>query len=93
MSAPFLVVCRTADEVSYHVLVEEESTCEVSTFNNALIHLIGSYFVYDISYPKPLYSLLVMIQHYIFGLEDSQKDSPSVVEVVTSLKNMETITV
>ena len=50
---------------------------------------MGSYFIYDIAYPQPLYSLLIMIQHHIFGLEDEQPDSSAVVEIVSSLKNMD----
>ena len=70
-------------------MVEEEATCELSTFESVLIHLVGSYFLYDIAYPKPVQSLLLMIQHYVFGLEDSQQDTPAVIEIVTSLKKMD----
>ena len=44
-------------------MVEEEATCELSSFESALIHLMGAYFTYYIAYPKPLQSLLLMIQH------------------------------
>lgn len=70
-------------------MVEGEATCELSSFESALIHLVGSYFLYDIAYPKPVQSLLLMIQHYVFGLEDSQQDTPAVIEIVTSLKKMD----
>ena len=73
-----------------HIMVEEEATCELNSFQSALIHMMGSYFIYDIAYPKPLQSLLLMIQQYVFGLEDSQPDTPAVVEIVTSLKKMDT---
>ena len=71
-------------------MVEEEPTCELNNFQSALIHMMGSYFIYDIAYPKPLQSLLLMIQHYVFGLEDSQPDTSAVIEIVTSLKKMDT---
>ena len=80
MMSPFLLVCHTAEETSYYVVVEHEvMTCELSTFSSALIHLIGTYFIYDIAYPKPLYSLLIFIQHHILNLSDAQKDTPTVV--------------
>ena len=33
--------------------------------------MVGSYFVYDIAYLMPLQLLLMIIQYYVFGLEDS----------------------
>ena len=80
---------NSAEETSYHIIVEEEANCELTSIESALIHLVGSYFVYDITYPKPFQSLLLMIQHYVFGLEDSQRDPPAVIEIVTSLKKMD----
>ena len=84
-----MIVCHSAEETTFHIMVEEEATCEVSSFESALIHLVGSYFLYDITYPKPVQSLLLMIQHYVFGLEDSQQDTPAVIEIVTSLKKID----
>ncbi len=86
---PFLIVCCTAEEISYHVIVEQEPMCELSTFNGAIINLIASYYIYDIAYPKALNSLLLMIQHHILVLKDSQHDPPPVLEIVTSLKRMD----
>ena len=86
-----MIVCHSAEETTFHIMVEEEVTCELSSFESALIHLVGSYFLYDIAYPKPVQSLLLMIQHYVFGLEDSQQDTPAVIEIVTSLKKMDSI--
>ena len=75
--------------MSYHVVVEQEPLCEVSTFLSAIVHLIGSYYIYHIAYPKPLNSLLIMIQHFIFGIKDSQRDPVPVIQTVTSLKHMD----
>ncbi len=77
------------EETSYHVVAEQEPLCEVSNFCSAIIHLIGCYYIYDIAYPKPLNSLLLMIQHHIFGIKDSQRDSVAVIQTVTSLKHMD----
>lgn len=64
--------------------------CELSSFGSALIHLVGSYFIYDIAYPKPLKATLLMIQHHVMGLPDIQVDPTAVIELVTSLKRMDT---
>ena len=89
MNAPYLVICTSSEATSYHVMVEQQPTTEASTFGSALLDLYSSYFVYDIAYPKPFYSLLVFIQHYILGLNDEQADPPAVIEITTSLMNMD----
>ena len=89
INAPFLVVCRSSETTTYHVIVEQQPLTEASTFGSAILDLFGSYFVYDIAYPKQLYSLLIFVQHHILGLSDDAIDPPSVIEIATSLKNMD----
>ena len=88
LSAPFLCVCQTSEGVTIHVIVEQEPLCELTAFSSALLHLIGSYFVYNIEYPKPLKSLLLMIQHHILGLSDKINDPPCVIQIVTMLRRL-----
>ena len=38
---------------------------------DALIDIICYYYVLDISYPKEMYSLLIFLQHFVFGIVDS----------------------
>ena len=90
LKAPYIVVCYSSEETTFHVIVEEEPIYEFSIFQTALLHLIGTYFVFDIAYPKTLYALLIMVQHYILSIYDTQRDPPSVIEMVTSLKRMDT---
>ncbi len=90
LKAPYIVVCYSSEETTFHIIVEEEQIYEFSIFQTALLHLIGTYFVFDIAYPKPLYALLIMVQHYILSLHDAQRDPPSVFEMVTLLKRMDT---
>ena len=68
VNSPYLVVCRTSTDYTFHVIVEQEPTCELSVFSGSLIHLIASYFIYDIAYPKYLKATLLMIQHHVMGL-------------------------
>lgn len=90
-NSPYVMVSSSAEETSYHIVVERQPMCELSTFNFALIHLLGTYFIYDIAYPKAMHSLLLMIQHYIFGLKDTQRETPAVLAIVSSLKSMDSI--
>lgn len=89
LNYPYIIVCFTAEEVTYNIVVEQEPMCELRYFKGALIYLMAAYFIFNIAYPKPLNSLLVMIQHYIFGLADTQVDSPAVIQTVTALKRMD----
>ena len=89
MKAPYLLVSSSNEETTFQVVVEQEIISELLSFQSALVMLIGTYYIFDIAYPKPLYSLLIFIQHQIFGLRDAQRNTPSVVEMVTSLKNMD----
>lgn len=89
VSSPFLVVCQTSEGSTMHVIVEQEPMCNLPVFGTVLIHLVGSYFLYNIEYPKALKSLLLMIQHHILSIPDKQKDPTNVVEIVTSLKRMD----
>ena len=88
VNAPYVVVCQSAEETSFHIMVERESLSEVNTFKSALIHLMAAYFVYDIAYPKPFYSTLILIQHQIFEVVDKQRVPACVIEMVTSLKRI-----
>ena len=83
INAPILAVCPTSIECIFHIIVEQEPTCELTGFDSALIHLIATYFIYDIAYPKPFKALLLMLQHHILGFSDKQPDPSSVVEIVT----------
>ena len=79
------------EATTYSVVVEQDPLITTSNMESAIIDLIASYFVFDICYPVPLYSLLIFIQHFVFGLEDTQLVPPNLVEIVTSLKNMDCI--
>lgn len=89
MTSPYIVACFTAEESSFFVIVEDEVVCELNDFCTALIHLIGAYFIFDIVYPNVMRSLLLFIQHYVFLLNDSQKESSCLIEIVSSLKSMD----
>ena len=89
INAPFLVICHSSEATTYHVIVEQQPSTEASTFGSAILDLFCSYFVYDIVYPKPFYPLLVFFQHHVLGLDDDAIDPPAVIEIATSLKNMD----
>ena len=92
VNAPYIFVCEATETTSYCIAVEQEPFIETWNIESALIDLVSSYFVFDIQYPTSLNSLLIFIQHYVLCLEDDQPDPPSVIEMVTSLKHMDSVT-
>ena len=48
LNAPYLAVCSTPEETTYHVIVEHEPMCELTSFGSAIIHMMGSYYMYNI---------------------------------------------
>ena len=57
--------------------------CESSTFAIALVDMIATYFTFNMSYPDPLYALLLFVQHHILNIKDEQS-VPNVVNIVYS---------
>lgn len=88
INAPTLAACPTSEECTFHVIVEQEPTCELNRFSSALIHLVATYFIYDIAHPKPFNSVVYDPALY-FRFSDKQPDPSSVKELVTSLKRLD----
>jgi len=63
-----------AGEINFQVFVcaEQAVLLESKTVQDALIDLLATYFVFDISYPKCLSAILLFIQHHVFKIKDGQ---------------------
>ena len=53
--SPFILVVTSDESRQFFVAVEKKQYMEVDTFVKALAVLYSIFFVYDMSYPKPLY--------------------------------------
>ena len=84
-----VLVCCTAEESSFFVVAEAEITSELNDFCSALIHLMAAYFIFNLAYPKAMQSLLLFIQHYVFDLQDTQKELAALIEIVSSFRSMD----
>ena len=62
---------------------------ECASFMDALIKMMCSYFIFDISYSKSLHPILIFIQRYILGIEDKQRVPNVVTQVLASLDQHE----
>lgn len=58
---------------------------ETTLFMDALINMICAYYIFDISYPKSLYAILIFTQRYVLGIKDEQPIPSVVTRVLSSL--------
>ena len=67
--APYLVITgRPGIENSqYFIACEKVVYCDCKSLKDALLDLVVTYYVYNISYPKPL-SAFFVFQHFVFGM-------------------------
>lgn len=72
--APYVVITgRPGMENSqYFIACEKVIHCDCKSLKDALLDLVVTYYVYDISYPKPFNAFLIFFQHFIFGMKDQQ---------------------
>ena len=67
---------------------EQETVIESSSVSDAMIDLIAAYFTFNITYPKFIKCLLLFIQHFVFGLKDSQEVPMVVTNIIRNLEKM-----
>ena len=91
-SAPYILVTGVdvGDENSQlFICCEQAIYLESNTVKDVIIDLISTYFVYDITYPKPLTAIFLFLQHYIFKLMDDQPLPPAASKLIGNLKKLE----
>lgn len=86
-SAPCILMVETSEATTY-VIVEGASLVQSTDIQTALIDLYSAYFVFDIAYPVEVAPVLIFMQHYIFGLKDSQKIPVSVATTVATMHRL-----
>ena len=89
-AAPFIVTTGIAGEEQFQIFIcaEQSVILESKSVKDALIDLMAAYFVFDISYPKYLDSVLIFIQHYVFDLKDQQPLPSAAVKLVGNLEKL-----
>ena len=70
---------------------EKNVFLESKTIMDAVIDLISFYFVYDITYPRYVNSILMFFQHYVFQLTDKQPVSAPLTKLIGNLKKYLTV--
>lgn len=89
-SAPYLVITGLLDSENcqFFVCSEQNIVLESKSVQDAIIDLMATYFVFDVVYPKPLNTILVFLQHYVFELKDDQPEPVATVKLIGSLQKV-----
>jgi len=70
-SEPF--VSKPGTETSQiFVCCEKQIYLESKSMRDALVDMMSTYFVFNISYPRSLHGILIFLQHHVFNLVDQQ---------------------
>ena len=68
---PYLAIVLSGTSLQVFVIVKR-CVLEAVMASSALSALIGVYFAFNMTYTKPLYPLLIFIQHFLLGIQDKQ---------------------
>ena len=87
---PFLVIIGIPGEERSQVFICAEGSLllESRSIKDSLIDLIATYYVFDISYPKCLNSVLMFFQHFIFRLKDQQHLPNATSKLIANLQKI-----
>ncbi len=86
---PYLAVVTGNTSVQVFVIAERLVLTESFSFVKAILSLISAFFVFNVEYPKPLYPVCILLQHYIFCIKDDQPVPQSLVRFISSLDKLE----
>ena len=81
VSSPYIIVTSTDDDSRQYFLVVEKMILVESNMTAALQDLMSIYFSFNIAYPRPVYLVLLFLQHHVFGIKDNQT-VPNIVKIV-----------
>ena len=86
-------ILRIHENHPYLAAVFNDSTAQffivADDVTSALFGLIGAYFAFNMVYPKPLYAVLLFIQHFVLDIKDKQAVPNSVTRILSSLDRIQ----
>ena len=89
-AAPYIAITGIAgdENAQFYVCSEQKIVLESSSMRDAVLDLMASYFVFDISYPRSLSAILIFIQHEIFRITDSQSIPMAAAKLMGNFKKL-----
>lgn len=89
-AAPYIVAFgETQDSLTdIKVIMERETIISFSSVSEALHYCFAAYYVFNISYPPPFKSLMIILETYVYGLKATSKEPLTVTIFKDSLKRL-----
>lgn len=87
-SQPFLLVLEGDDQFNYVIMCENSVFLQFGNLTDGLFFLLAVYYIFDMSYPKPLYPVYIFLQHHVFSLLDKAHIPDVVIRTLSVLHNI-----
>lgn len=82
-------VLESTEKLIFQIIVEREVLISTENFSSALLYLFGAYYAFNIQYPKLPYAVLIFLQRYVLGIDDSQTIPKSIRQAVTVINKFD----
>ena len=86
---PYLAAVFNDSTAQFFIVAERTVLESADDVTSALFELIGAYFAFNMVYPKPLYAVLLFIQHFVLDIKDKQAVPNSVTRILSSLDRIQ----
>lgn len=72
----------------FTIIAEREPIVKINDFRKALIALMGSYYAFNIQYPKEATNALLFIERYLLGIVSGPRMSSSATQIVSAISKL-----
>ena len=80
---------KSDNKVQFYIAAEREVFGATTSVFTAMTNLVAAYFTFNIAYPKPLYSFLIFVQHYILKFKDEQTVPTCTTQLISALDKLQ----
>ena len=88
-SHPYVIMLQGNELEQYVIVCEHIEFVNTTSVTSCIFCLLALYYIFDIAYPPPLYSVFIFLQHFVFGLLDKQTVPDVVTRIVSVLQRLE----
>ncbi len=86
-SQPRVAAFLSEGRRQYFIVTEQRILCEIPTLQDALFYTFGSYYIFNLTYPKETEKILFFFQDYILQHPDSVGRSSTYLATASDIKS------